>query len=265
MFNFFTAFFKFRLILFLLLVALPVFAQDYSIGSGDVLTVTVYDHDELKTTARVSNNGNIIFPLVGEVHVGGLRIPRAADKIRALLADGYIINPQVNIFIEEFKSKKVIILGQVQRPGLIELRGPTSLLQLISQAGGMKDDAGETATIKRTVKGEQKTITVDLNALIELGDTSKNIQILGGDTVSISKKGTCYITGEVNQPNAYPCDRKTTLLQLISLAGGFNGKASDSSIKIIRVINGEKKIFKGVELNTALQPDDIIIVPESFF
>ncbi|RUM40961.1 MAG: periplasmic polysaccharide biosynthesis/export protein [Desulfobulbus sp.] len=240
-------------------------ADDYTIGSGDVLTITVYDHPELKNTVRVSDNGNIVYPLIGEVHVGELKIPEAASKITSMLGDGYIIKPQVNIFIEQFKSKKAIILGQVLNPGLIELQGPTSLLELISQAGGLKDSSGETAIIKREVKGKQQTIKVDLHALIERGDAAQNLQIFGGDTVSISKQGSCYITGEVNQPNAYPCGKGTTLLKLISLAGGFNGKASDSSIKIIRVINGKKKIFKDVELNTALQADDIIIVPESFF
>ncbi len=240
-------------------------ASDYTIGSGDVLTISVYDHPELKSTVRVSNNGNINFPLIGEVHVGELTIPGASAKIKALLADGYIIRPQVTIFIDQFKSQKAIILGQVVQPGLIELQGPTSLLALISQAGGIREDAGETATIKRMVKGQQKIITIDLKALLEQGDTTKNIQIQGGDTVSISKQGTCYITGEVNQPNAYPCGNKTTLLKLISRAGGFNGKASKSSIKIIRIIDGKKKIFNNVELNVQLQADDIIIVPESFF
>ncbi len=238
-----------------------VYADDYTIGSGDVLTITVYDHDELKNTVRVSDNGNIVFPLIGVVHVGGQKIPNAAARIKSLLEDGYIIHPQVNIFIDQFKSKKAIILGQVLNPGLIELQGLTSLLELISQAGGLKESAGETATIKRA----DKTITIDLNGLIERGDSTMNILIHGGDTVSISKQGTCYITGEVNQPNAYPCGKGTTVLKLISLAGGFNGKASDSSIRIIRVIGGEKKIFEDVELNTSLQADDIVVVPESFF
>jgi len=252
-------------LLFNFIAVFSLLADDYAIGSGDVLTITVYDHDELKNTVRVSDNGNIVFPLIGDVHVGDLRITEASAKIKSLLGAGYIVNPQVNIFIDQFKSKKAIILGQVVNPGLIELQGPTSLLELISQAGGLKEAAGETATIKRTVKGIPKTISVDLNALIERGDATKNIQIFGGDTVSISKQGTCYITGEVNQPNAYPCGKGTTLLKLISLAGGFNGKASDSSIRIIRIINGEKKIFEDVELNMPLQADDIIIVPESFF
>jgi polysaccharide export outer membrane protein len=252
-------------IILLCCTSLSVTGEDYRIGSGDVLTITVFDYDELKTTVRVSDNGNITFPLIGEVHIGGLSLPGAAEKIAAMLADGYIIHPQVSIFIEEFKSKKTIILGQVKQPGVIELQGPATLLALISQAGGLKEDAGETATIKRTVNGKRQTITIDLKALIEGGDTTQNITILGGDTVSISKNGTCYITGQVNQPNAYPCDRNITVLKLISLAGGFNGKAAKSSVKIVRVIDGEKKVFKDVELNTPLQVDDVVIVPESFF
>ena len=246
-------------------VAQPVAGEDYKIGAGDVLTITVFNYDELKTTVRVSDNGNITFPLIGEVHISGLSLPDAAKKIAGMLADGYIIRPQVSIFIEEFKSKKIIILGQVKNPGVIELRGPTTLLALISQAGGLKEDAGETATIKRTVKGKRQTITIDLKALIEGGDMTKNIPIIGGDTVAIAKNGTCYITGQVNQPNAYPCERNTTVLKLISLAGGFNGKAAKSSVKIVRVIDGEKKVFTNVELNTPLQVDDVVIVPESFF
>jgi len=244
---------------------MPVLADNYTLGKGDVLTITVYDYDELTTTVRISNKGDIIFPLIGQVHVGGLNIPEAARKIASKLADGYIIRPQVNIFVKEFKSKQTIILGQIKEPGVIELQGPTNLLTLISRAGGLKEDAGDTVTIKRTIKGTQKTITVDLKALIEGGDTTKNIPILAGDTVSISKKGSCYITGQVNQPNAYPCDRNTTVLKLISLAGGFNGKAAKSSVKIVRVEDGEKKVFKNIELNTSLQVDDIVIVPESFF
>lgn len=244
---------------------IPVCADDYTIGSNDVLTITVFDHEELKTTVRVSNTGSIVFPLIQVVQVGGLKVSAAAERIQSLLADGYIINPQVNIFVDEFKSKKVIVLGQVMQPGVVELRGPTTLLELLSKTGGLKEGAGEVAVIKRTVVGESKTITVDLNALFESGDSSKNITIHGGDTISIAKSGTCYITGEVKQPNAYLCGKNSTVLKLVSLAGGFTGLASTSSVKIIRIVDGEKKIYSGVELNTTVRPDDIVMVPESFF
>ncbi|MCI5147170.1 MAG: periplasmic polysaccharide biosynthesis/export protein, partial [Candidatus Electrothrix sp. AR3] len=121
------SFFQLTLILLILIGTQAVtLADGYKIGAGDVLSITVYDHDELKTRARVEENGNIEFPLIGTVLVGGLKAATAAKKTEELLADGYIVNPQVQIYIEEFKSKKVVILGQVNTPGLIELRGPTS-------------------------------------------------------------------------------------------------------------------------------------------
>ena len=256
---------KILLTCFFLLIAMTVQGEDYQIGSGDVLTITVFDHDELATKDRISDNGNITFPLIGEVHVGGMMLSEAAKTITTLLADGYIINPQVSIFIDEFTSKKVIILGEIKQTGVITLQGPTSVLELITQAGGLTDNAGETATIKRTVDGSQKTITVNLEALIKKGDVSQNVSIQGGDTVSITKGAICYITGEVKNPGSYPNARGTTVLNIVSLAGGFTGIASESSVRIIRVIDGEKKTLKSVDLNTPVLPDDIITVPESFF
>lgn len=240
------------------------FADDYIVGPGDVLSITVYGHDDLKTTVRITNNGYIVMPLIGQVKVGDMRTSAVADKLTALLADGYIVDPQVNIFLEEFRSKKAVVLGHVNKPGLVELRGQMTFLELLSQSGGMKEGAGKTATIKRTVDGKRKVIVIDLKSLIEGGDLSKNIPILDGDAVYVSKGGTCYVIGEVDDPDAYPCDN-VTVLKMIALAGGFTGKAAKSSVRIVRVVNGEKTLLKDVDLDSHVQPDDIIVVPESFF
>ncbi len=238
-------------------------AGDYTIGPGDVLSITVFDHDELAVKVRVSENGNIEFPLIGSVHVGGLKVSGADNKIEHLLADGYIVDPQVTVFIEQFKSKKVIVLGKVKNPGLVELRGSISLLELISQAGGLEKDAGETVVIKREADGAQKIITVDLTDLLESGGAKKNIQILGGDTVSIAQGAVCYITGGVKRPGAYPCGRNTTLLKIISQAGSFTDKAAESDITINRVVHGVKRVLRKINHNTRVLPDDVIEVPEN--
>jgi len=240
-------------------------AADYFLGPGDVVKITVYDNDDLETIARISDDGNIIMPLLGLVTVNGLSISEASAHIAGLLADGYIINPQVNIFVQEFRSKKAVVLGQVNQPGIIEMSGPITFLELISKAGGLAGDFGETATIKRRNNNAYDVIMVDLNSLIEGGDLSQNIPIRDGDTIYVSKAGMCYVNGEVKSPNAYKCGDNITVLKLITLAGGFTGKASKSSVRIVRIVNGEKTIFKDVEMDTVVQPDDVIIVPESFF
>jgi polysaccharide export outer membrane protein len=240
--------------------------DDYLVGPGDVLGISVYDNDDLKTRVRVGDNGTIIMPLIGQVKVSDMTVPRIADEITKLLADGYLINPQVNVFIEEFRSKKVVIMGRIKTPGLIELRGAINLLELISKAGGLQNDAGETATIKRRGNGQDSMITVDLGSLIKGGDVSQNVPIFDGDTVIIAKSGMCYVTGQVRRPGSYTCGEKSTVLQMIALAGGFTGKASKSSVRIVRVVNAEKKIIKDVDLDTTVVYDeDVIVVPESFF
>ncbi|CAK8718126.1 hypothetical protein KKHLCK_07290 [Candidatus Electrothrix laxa] len=235
---------------------------DYAIGAGDVLSIKVYDHDELTVKVRVSEAGTIDFPLIGQVHVGGLGTTLAAERIETALANGYIIEPQVTIFVEQFKSKKVIVLGPVHNPGLVELNGSITLLELISQVGGLKDNAGQTATIKRQENGTQKNISIDLDRLIQTGNSQQNIQIQGGDTVSIAEGAVCFVTGEVNQPGEYPCGRNVTVLKVVSQAGSFTEKALESGIKINRTINGSKRILQNVSQDTLVQPDDVIVVPE---
>ncbi|MDA3971865.1 MAG: polysaccharide export protein [Desulfobulbaceae bacterium] len=241
-------------------------AADYSIGYNDVIRISVYDHPDMETKVRVNGNGEILVPLLGHVNVDGLTIPQTTDTLTKLLADGYIINPQVNIFIEEYGSKKAVILGQVLQPGLYELSGQTTLLELISKAGGLKDDAGANAHIRRKgPKGEKDIIAINLRRLMEGGDISQNITINHKDNVFVSKAGMFYVAGEVKNPDAYKIEKDTTVIKAITKARGFTGKASKGKIRIIRITDGKETILERVSLDTPVQADDVVVVPESFF
>ncbi|MHB8790325.1 MAG: SLBB domain-containing protein [Desulfobulbaceae bacterium] len=249
----------------LLAQAADSFGAEYILGPGDVIRITVYANDDLLTEARMSSEGVVIMPLLGQVKLTGMTVGQASEHISSLLADGYIINPQVNIFIQEFRSKKAIILGRINRPGMIEMSGTVTLLELISQAGGLADDFGEKVTIKRVENGKDHVIQVDLKSLIEGGDMKQNIDIRDGDTIYVGKAGMCYVTGEVQSPNAYKCSDNMTVLKLITLAGGFTGKASKSKVRIVRIVNGQETLLENVALDLPVLPDDVIVVPESFF
>ena len=241
------------------------FSADYVVGPGDVLRITVFEHENLGMVGRITENGFIIMPLLGPVEVGGSTISLISTKLAALLADGYLVKPMVNVFVEEFRSKSSVVLGHVNTPGLLELSGPTNLLQLLSKAGGLKDGSGDTATIKRDNNGKKEVIVIDLVSLFEGGVLANNISIHDGDVVFVSKGGMCYVTGEVESPGAYPCKDEPTVLKLIALAGGFTGKAAKSNVNIVRVVDGEKDIIKSVDLQKSLLPDDVIVVPEGFW
>lgn len=238
---------------------------EYLVGPGDVLSIVVYDNDDLKAKVRVSSNGTIVVPLLGAVNVNRLPITAITEKLTSLFANGYIVNPQINVFVDEFRSRKVVVLGNVRNPGIIELSGPTTFLELVSKAGGFDKDAGTSATIKRKIGEKDTVIPVNLTSLVKGGDMSQNIQINDEDTVYISGAGMCYVTGEVGQPGTYPCGDGATVLKLVALAKGFNGKASKSSVSIIRMESDKKNVMKDVNLDTPVYENDVIVVPESFF
>ena len=253
----------------ILLLSVPAFGQDYIVGEDDVLKVMVYDHDDMTTTVRVSGDGTIILPLLNRVNVAGMTITAISEKVSKLLADGYIVNPQVNMFIEEFRSKKVVILGQVIKPGLYELSGVTSLLELISKAGGLTKDAGGTTIIKRkTGSGDadrNDVMTIDMTRLIEKGDTSQNVMMMSGDNVYIEKAGVYYVTGEVKKPDAYKFEEDMTVIKAITKAGGFSDKASKGTVNIIRRIHDREEVMEKAKMDEPILPEDVIVVPESFF
>jgi len=251
----------FSVLVFSLLCALGIcMAQDYAVGEEDILKITVYDHPDLATTARVSGEGVIAFPLIGNVKVSGLTTSQISQKIAELLADGYIVDPHVSVFIEEYKSKKTTFLGQVMKPGIYSLSGSTTFLELLSKAGGLTKDAGEKAVINRrsNIAGRKESvITIDLKRLVEDGDASLNIAIMDGDYIYVPKAGVFYITGEFEDGE--------TVFKAISAAGGFTENASTGRVKIIRKVGGKEKVIEKAGMNEAVLPDDIIVVPESFF
>ncbi|MDM8556738.1 SLBB domain-containing protein [Desulfococcaceae bacterium HSG7] len=255
---------KFLLAIIILNMALASYsvASNYVVDEGDVLTIKVYEHEDLNTIVRVSGEGNISLPLIGEVNVINLTLHQIAQKITMLLADGYVVTPQVTVDINKFRIKKVTLLGKVNSPGLYELHKKTTFLELISKAQGLTGDAGNKAIIKRKAFGDEKekTIIIDLKRLIESGDTSQNILIKNGDNIFIPTTAFYYITGEIKQPNKYNYTEKITVFQAITQAGGFTEKVSLSRIKITREIKARKQVLTDVSLDEDVLPNDIINV-----
>jgi len=263
---------KLPIVFFLLLLIGPGLAgaddTSYLVGDGDVLKVTVYNHPDLTTTVRVNGGGTIIFPLVGQVNVQGMTIDQVAALLAGALSDGYIVDPQVSVFVEEFRSKRVTIIGQIEHPGLYELSGPTTLLELISKAGGLTKDYGNNVTIHRkngTDLAGEKVITIDLKNVLESGAAALDVPIRDGDSVVVAKASTFYVTGEVKKPDAYKFEEGTTVIKAITMAGGFTNIAATGKVKIYRKINGKEHVAEKVEMDMPILPEDVIVVPESFF
>lgn len=244
-------------------------AGESVVNNSDVLEISVYDHPEMATTVRVDGQGMVMLPLLNRVKVQGMTVSESSAHIAKLLADGYIVNPQVNVFVKNFREQKASILGQVIKPGVYDVNQKTTLLELISMAGGLSPEAGDRATLKREgskdATGNSQETTIELNRLVDQGDSTLNLSIMDGDKIFIGKAGLFYVTGEVKKPNSYKYQEKLTIIKAIAMAGGFTDTASKSSVRIVRKVNGKEEVISKADMDALVQPEDVVVVPESFF
>jgi polysaccharide export outer membrane protein len=252
---------------------------DYRLGAEDVIDVRVFELDQLNRTVRVSGDGQIELPLVGRIRVTSLTSNQVAEEIANRLRDRYVQNPQVSVFVAQFHSQKVSLLGAVATPSTYPLSGQRRLLQLLAEAGSLGPDAGRTLYVfRQTPDGRSARLTVPLNELLLQGDPRWNVLLRPGDVVSVPPEQAIAVSvlGAVGSPGVHklPVGDEATLLKAIALAGGLNERASKKGIQIKRrAVNGEETVIKadlgdilsGKKPDVVLQEGDVVVVKESFF
>ena len=258
--------------------------QDYRVGGYDVISITIYEEEDLSREGiRVSGDGYISFPLIGRVYIEGMTTSKIEDLISTKLAEGqYMLNAHVSVTVVEFNSKKVMVLGSVKEPGTYSLQAKERVLDVISKAGGIDfEQGGKQGMIIRTLNpnmaSEKKiVIRIDLAGLLKGGDQVSNLLLHNEDLLFIPKAENFYIIGQVKEPGSYPImQSEITLVEAISMAGGFTPIAARNRTRIVRVEDGVEKIYeirvdeitetgkKARDLR--VEPGDVIVVPESFF
>src|SRR6266478_6001839 len=275
-----------------LAIAASVKQGDYMIGSGDLLTVEVFDVPELSRDVRVNETGFISLPLIPvKVHVAGLTTFQLQDKLAELLqTNGLVSTPQVSVSLKEQHSQPITVIGSVKNPMVIQAARQNTLLQVLSQAGGVGEDAGNTVIVTRPpsvptgsedsdatkVPSEAQTFMISVSDLLDSGNSSFNITVLGGDVVSVPRAGIIYVVGAVNRPGGFVMqndrDRMTTL-KILSLAGGTTSTAKERQAVILRKnLETGKRLEVRVDLKKVMQlktedvlllPSDILFVPGS--
>ncbi|MCJ7642975.1 MAG: polysaccharide export protein [Candidatus Aminicenantes bacterium] len=255
------------------------FTQEYRIGPKDLLEISVFGADELSRTVRVSEDGKVTLPLLGEVLVDGLTKSEVEKKLGQLLGEKYVQNPQVTVFIREYQSKRVSVLGAVEKPGPYQLLGRQTLMQIMSEAGGLTRDAGnEIVIIRQLPDGSSTSLRISIDDLFLKGDAKLNVPMEAGDivTVPVDKPVVVYVFGQVKNPGALQVKKSNipTLLQAIAQAGGFTDRASKGGVIIKRKDEtGKEKeikvnvrsILKNKVKDVQLLENDTIYVPESLF
>jgi polysaccharide export outer membrane protein len=256
----------------------PDTAADYVVGQQDVLTITSYDQADLSGKFTVETDGTFTYPLIGRFKAGGLTLRKVEEGLEGRLKDeGYFKNPEVTVSIEQYRSQKLFIVGEVRNPGSYPVSGNIGLIEALARAGSTLPTAsGEVIIVHSSVGGEAEgptlpnqqdaaaIVRVDLRAL-QNGQLTGNTPLRDGDTIFVPRAESIYVFGEVKNPGAYPLPQpSTTVLQALSLAGGVVDRGSTSRIRIVRIVNQEKTEIK-VKLSDVVSPGDTIIVPERFF
>ncbi len=234
--------------------------------------MSVFDTPELSGKLRVSNTGDVILPLVGTLHLQGLTAGDAQTLIRQKLIDGgFLKDPQVTVFVVEYATQGVAVVGEVKNPGIYPAFGSHHLLDYISVAQGLTPLAGTTITITHAGKlDEPQRVKVTAGATPK---PENNPEILPGDTIFVERTGIIYVVGDVAHPGGFPMDHdgQLTIMQAVALAQGTNDTAAKGSAKLIRTTpQGRqeipidlKKILTAKATDLALQDNDILFVPSS--
>ncbi len=246
-------------------------AESLLIGPGDLLHITFFREDNLEQRVRVKDSGEAKLQLIGAVQLKGLSPGEAAEKIAKLYKDdGFLNQPEVSVFVEESVTQRAAVLGEVEHPGLVPLTSSRSLLDVISEAGGLTTIADRHITIRRP--GVSAT-TVFLSNKPDQALAEADVLVQPGDTVLVPKAGVVYVLGDVGRPGGFVMqdDSRLSLLQAISLASGANKTAAENQARLLRKVNGAmieqplslKAIERGRLPDPQLQADDIVFVPFS--
>jgi polysaccharide biosynthesis/export protein len=264
-------------------------AGSYVIGMDDQITIRARHAPEISDKpVRIGSDGYITVELIGRVHASGLTVHALETEIRSRLA-AYIQEPEVSINVLEFKSQPVSVLGAVKAPGVRQLEGPQSIMDLLSAAGGLDQDAGYTVTLMRRrewgslpmsnarsdASGQFSVANLNLPDLMEGKTPENNILIRPHDVITVPRAKLIYVIGEVHKSGGFAVREQETIsvLQVLSLAEGLQRTAGPDHAKILRrdtpgsekkeIPVNVKRILEGKDADVELKPDDILFIPNS--
>ena len=263
-------------------------STSYVLGPEDLITVRVFAADDIPDKpAQIDNNGSVTLPMIGLVHAAGLTV----EQFQANLVTAYkkyFKDPQVTVQVNEFHSQPVSVAGNVNTPGVVQLRGNRNLMEVISMAGGLRPEAGDQALITRNLSegtipvagaftdptGKYSVAHIDIRAVMSGKDPEGNIVMKPHDVVTIPRARMIYVLGNVTKPGGFVLtdNESMSITKAIALAGGWDKTASLSSARVLRASGGAereqipanvKKIMENKAPDVELRPDDILYIPNS--
>lgn len=249
----------------------------YRLGPDDLLELTVFRVKDLNRKVRVDGGGQIELPLLGVITVGGLSISQAQALIAQKLRADYLQDPQVGLYIQEYRSQEITVMGAVGKPDVYTVKKSRSIFEMLSLAGGLSKTAGDLIRVKTTQvnesNGEKESVDllVSLNKLLAGKLDAAGFQLRDGDSILVPEAGFVTVEGAVKNPGSYKMDGETNVLKAVALAGGIPWTGKQGSIRVIRNQDDGLAVLK-VDLDKSrndpqsdvvLQDGDVVSVAHS--
>ena len=245
----------------------------YRIGSDDVLAISIFGHDDLTKTMKVSPDGLINYPLIGKVMATSRTVDEVSAEIQERLATDFLVNPHVTVSVWEYLSQWVNVIGAVTKPGRYYITGPITVIDAISQAGGVSPEAGEEIVVTRRPHESDPSsaghvLRFSTAAVLNQSGERGSTNLRPGDVVNVLSSDLIQVSGAVNRPGPYPAGRNMTLSRAIALAGGLSDDADPSVVDIQRRVGSAQRsrtvdfseVQSGKIDDMSLRPGDEVIV-----
>jgi polysaccharide export outer membrane protein len=260
----------------------------YVLGPNDeIVIVSVVAEDIANKPTRITTSGDLNLPMVGRIHAAGMTLDQLETEVSQRLKK-YYRDPDLSINVTQFKSQPVSVIGYVGTPGVIQLEGRKNLIEVLSQVGGLRPEAGSRVKITRKsewgpiplpsakTQGDLSIAEVSVRGIETATSPEENIQILPNDIITVPRADIIYVLGEVKMPGGFALDergRTISLIEVLARAGGATPTAALKNAKIVRAVPNSnrieiavnlKDVTKGKAKDMVLQPDDILYVPNSY-
>lgn len=248
--------------------------EDYVIGSGDLVQVSIFEAPELNTETRVSARGGVTLPLLNNVVIAGLSIREAEEHVELLYKQKYLQDPHITIFVKEQFGSKITLMGALNKPGTYDYYARMNLMDVLALAEGLSDKAGRIVQVRRKGGDEamSQALIIDLDQMIKEGDEKLNIPIMGADVVYVPEAGSVYVDGAVRKAGSYPIRQEMSVQEAIVAAGGMQAFGDAGNVKLIRYVGQGKREVAKISLDDMqeggasrlyVQDRDVIFVESS--
>lgn len=242
-------------------------ANEYRLGSGDVIRISVYQNPDLTLETRVTEAGLVTYPLLGTIRLGGLGVTAAEKLISDGLRNGnFVKQPQVTIVVEQVRGNQASVLGQVNRPGRFPLEvADMRLTDLLATAGGVSPIGADKVVLAGTRNGAPYRVEVDLPTLFGQGGRDKDVLVQNGDTIWVDRQPLIFIYGEVQRPGSARMERGMTVMQALATGGGLTLRGTERGIRVHRKgADGKVQVLQP-KMDDILTEGDVVFVQESLF